>query len=75
MGDVVFLLSKTKPNYDFLAQKLNITTPKQLKKHLIEVCNQFDFKELGRDVAPFLFNANDIKKVTLFPEYIQSVSL
>ena len=71
--DTVFLLGRTKPNYPFLAQKLDIETPDALRQHLITVCSTFDFDALAQDVQPFLFNPSDIKRVLLFKEYIKTV--
>jgi len=71
--DVIFLTSKTKPNYDFLEKRLNITDSDSLKSHLIKVCKNFDFEELAKDVMPFLFNVNDKQRILLFPKYIQTV--
>jgi len=71
--DVIFLTSKTKPNYDFLKKRFNITDSESLKSHLKEVCKNFDFEKLAQDVTPFLFNANDKQRILLFPKYIQTV--
>lgn len=73
--DVVFLLSKTKPNYDFLKLKLGITEPDQLKSRLLTHCEQLDMGEMTRDVAPFLFQPSDEKKVKLFIQYLKQTSL
>ena len=72
--DAVFLFPKTAPNFDFLAYKLQISNPKALKTYLLDISQQFDFKELAKDVQPFLFESRDIKRVELFPEYIKTLS-
>lgn len=73
--DTVFLLSKTKPNYDYLRLKLKIKNGQELKNKLINFDEKVDFNELAMDVEPFLFNAKDSKKVILFEKYIKSVEL
>lgn len=73
--DVVFLLSKTKPNYEYLKFKLNISDGKALKERVLETCAKLDMNEMARDVAPFLFNPNDARKVSLFEKYIGQVGL
>jgi predicted nucleotidyltransferase component of viral defense system len=73
--DTVFLLGKTGPNYEFLEQKLKLSDPSQLRQHLIEVCRNLDFQELAKDVQPFLFNPEDIRRVLLFPEYVKDAAL
>ena len=73
--DVIFLLKKTKPNYDYLEQKLGIADKKQLKNKLISYSKSLKLKELAKDVEPFLFQPSDSKKITLFTEYIKQVEL
>ena len=73
--DIVFLLSKTKPNYDYLEKKMNIKNSKELKKKMIGSVEKINFKEIVKDVEPFLFNSEDSKKIELFQEYIKQVEL
>lgn len=69
--DIVFLLPQTKPNYEYLAQKLGISNGHDLKKIFISKVSEFNFEELARDVEPFLIQSNNSKKVKLFLPYIQ----
>ena len=71
--DVIFLVSRTKPNYDFLKMKLDIANKTQLKEHLLETCKQFDFQFLANDVEPFLFYQKDIQRILSFTDYIKTV--
>ena len=71
--DMVFLLSKSKPNYDYLQLKLKIKNKHELKDKMLTLDGKVNFKELAEDVEQFLFNAEDSKKVTLFMKYIKSV--
>jgi predicted nucleotidyltransferase component of viral defense system len=74
--DVVFLLSLVKaPNYTYLEQKLNITTPAQLKETILQKCTSLNMQEMAKDVEPFLFNASDVKKVLLFADLIKQEQL
>jgi predicted nucleotidyltransferase component of viral defense system len=74
--DVSFLLSLIdKPNYDYLMLKLNVANAAQLKEKILERCNSISMDEMAKDVAPFLFNPNDVKKVILFPELIKQAKL
>lgn len=68
--DIVFLAGKTKPNFDYLNTKLKIKNTGELKKRLLEKCQHLNFKQLAKDVEPFLFVPDDSKKVLLFCEYI-----
>ncbi len=74
--DIVFLLSlNTKPNYDYLMVKLGVGDATTLKEKIMETCAKLDMKEMASDVAPFLFNAADAKKVELFAQYIRQIEL
>jgi predicted nucleotidyltransferase component of viral defense system len=74
--DIVFLLaSVNKPNYDYLSLKAGIRNAEELKRKVRDHCNKLDMNEMGRDVAAFLFNPADVKKVVHFPEYIEQVKL
>jgi len=74
--DIVFLLGLTsRPNYDYLEMQLRVKNGQDLKERILERCSQIDMNEMGRDVAPFLFNSSDLIKVVLFPEYIKQVDL
>lgn len=74
--DIIFLLASTRhPNYDYLEMKIGINNSKELKRKVLERCSQINMEEMGRDVAPFLFNSSDVKKVVLFPKYIEQVAL
>ena len=72
--DVVFLMGKTRPNYAFLDWKIQLSTPEQVKQRLLAVCEKIDFQEMARDVEPFLFNSEDVRRVQLFPDYVRSAS-
>ncbi|HBB37414.1 MAG: hypothetical protein UX02_C0001G0314 [Candidatus Moranbacteria bacterium GW2011_GWC1_45_18] len=71
--DVVFLLSKTKPNFKYLKAKTGIATIPALKKKLLQKCEGLDFQILARDVEPFLFDRNDREKVLKFKKVIESL--
>lgn len=74
--DVVFLLGMDiKPNYDYLTQKINILNPEVLRTRILEHCASISMVEMANDVQPFLFNANDSRKVLLFDKYFAQVKL
>ena len=74
--DVVFLLGKgIKPNYDYLKLKKDINSPEVLKEVVLTHCKTIDMTVMAKDVAPFLFQPNDEKKVRLFTEYLEQVRL
>lgn len=73
--DIVFLLSRTKPNYEYLKEKINVSNGAELQAKLEAQIEDWDFTELGQDVKNFLFNTADVKKVELFPEFIKQTNL
>lgn len=73
--DIVFLLSFTKPNYQYLQQKIGISGPEGLKTRLLELSEQLDLIELARDVEKFLFTPSDSKKVELFRDLIKQAKM
>lgn len=73
--DMVFLLGRTRPNYAFLQQKLNIDSPESLRAHLVAACENFNFQTLAQDVQAFLFHPEDVRRVLLFREYVAGVAL
>ena len=74
--DIVFLLGRNvKPNYAYLEQKVSIKTSGELKERLLVHCEKLDMNDQGRDVAKFLFNPNDVRRVTLFTAIIEQAQL
>ncbi len=71
--DSVFLLGKTKPNMDYLREKMGIKNKKELKIRLIKRCGCINFAKLAKDIEPFVYDPQETKKVLHFLEYIQSV--
>lgn len=73
--DVVFLLQKTKPNYNYLQQKIKISNANQLKEKLTVYSKDLDFNDIIKDVQPFLFNPSDSKKIKIFHDYMRQAQL
>ncbi len=68
--DIIFLLSKTTPNYNYLQEKIGVSCGKELKDKLLALLEEVDLEDLANDVKPFLFNSHDAKRVGLFKDYI-----
>jgi predicted nucleotidyltransferase component of viral defense system len=74
--DITFLLSLIDaPNYEYLRLKLGITNATQLKERILEKCKTIRMEDMAKDVQPFLFHPEDIKKILLFPELIRQSKL
>jgi predicted nucleotidyltransferase component of viral defense system len=72
--DITFLCPQTRPNYDYLAKRLDVHNPKELKKLLFDRINTLNMNQLGKDVSPFLFNPNDIQRIHLFPQFVEQTA-
>ncbi len=67
--DITFLFAKTKPDFQFLEEKMNISNAQMLKKEFATKIKDYDFQILAKDVAPFLMNRKQIKRVEKFKEF------
>jgi predicted nucleotidyltransferase component of viral defense system len=70
--DLIFLLGKTGPDMEYLKEKLGIKTKTELRQKLLARCEEIDLKKCARDVEPFLFSAEDVKKVEGFVEVVRT---
>lgn len=71
--DIIFLLKTTRPNFDYLNQKLKINNKIALKEKVFQEISKISLQEMSKDVQPFLFNSSDIKQIIFFKEYISQV--
>ncbi|MDF1515391.1 MAG: nucleotidyl transferase AbiEii/AbiGii toxin family protein, partial [Anaerolineae bacterium] len=74
-NDITFLLSKTKPDFGYINQKMGISSPETLRVELLNRIKDYDFKALAEDVAPFLFNQGQGQRVLKFKEFWKHVAL
>ena len=73
--DLVFLMGlHVQPDMNYLEQKLHILDAADLKKKMLDKCRSLDMNAMADDVAPFLFNAGDTKKIVLFTEVLEGYS-
>jgi predicted nucleotidyltransferase component of viral defense system len=68
--DLVFLLSKTKPNLDYLKTKMWFNSFEETKTELLKFCEMLDFENLTKDVKPFLIDEDWENSVKFFKEII-----
>lgn len=71
--DLVFLRSLAKPNFDFLALKLNITNSSTLKKALLEKIETVDLPQLAKDVNPFVFSKQALQRIIKFEAFVKEI--
>jgi len=72
--DALFLLSQTKPNYDFLTQKQNIHNLTELKIKLMETIEKVDLQHKSKDFEHLLFNKGNKDKILNFREFIKELN-
>jgi len=73
--DISFLLAQTTPDYSFLKTKMEINSPEKLREWMLSQIKGYDFGALAEDVAPFLINQEDVKRVKMFKEFWKQVEL
>ncbi|MDA0772983.1 MAG: nucleotidyl transferase AbiEii/AbiGii toxin family protein [Cyanobacteria bacterium] len=69
--DISSIAPKTKPNYDYLKQALNISSPQELKERVLARCQDLDLKHLVERSKGFLFKQSDISRILDFQEYME----
>ena len=72
--DALFLLSQTKPNYDYLAKKQGVNNLTELKTRLIEVIEKTDLLHKSKDFEHLLFNKENKDRILNFSEFINRLN-
>lgn len=72
--DVLFLLSLTKPNYDYLSKKQGVHNLTELKVKLIETIEKIDLQHKSKDFEHLLFNKENKDKILMFSDYIKKMN-
>ena len=71
--DAIFLLSKTKPNLDFLQARTGIASLEELKATVAERLQEIDLNHKKRDFMHLLFNESNADKILQFQEVVPSI--
>ena len=71
--DTIFLLSKTKPNMDFLLARTGITSIEELKATIAEQLQEIDLNHKRRDFMHLLFNESNADRILQFPKVVASM--
>ena len=64
--DVLFLMQRTEPDYDFLQQQKGIANKEQLSAALQETLSKTDLKMKQRDFEHLLFDAHKSETILRF---------
>ena len=68
--DLMFLLGKTKPDYDFLAGRTGIRNADELKTEIKNRIKNTDLKTRLKDFDHLMFNKENSKRILRFEEYL-----
>ena len=71
--DVIFLLSKTKPNMDFLLARVGISSMEELKLALTQRLQDVDLNQKKRDFSHLLFNESNSERILQFKEIVATL--
>lgn len=69
--DASFLMSKTKPNTEYLEKNTGTSEIPLVGQKLLDKCNSIDLQKLAKDVEPFLINPEEKVRITLFSELVR----
>ena len=71
--DAIFLLSKTKPNMDFLFARSGITSLEALKVAVLNKQNEVDLSQKKRDFSHLLFNEPNADRILKFADVVNEL--
>ena len=71
--DAIFLLSKTKPNMDFLRARAGISSVEELRLSLTQRLQDVDLNQKKRDFSHLLFNESNADRILQFMEIIATL--
>jgi predicted nucleotidyltransferase component of viral defense system len=72
--DITFLCARTRPNYAYLSQRLDVKTPDALRECLRQRLEAIDLERMATDVTPFLFNEYDKQRILLFKPFVETAT-
>jgi hypothetical protein len=71
--DVVYLMSRTVPDYAYLKEKIGISDKRQMIDALKARIKKMNMKALAHDVEPYLFESDQKDRVALFGQWLDSL--
>lgn len=71
--DAIFLLSKTKPNLDFLSARAGISSVDELKTAITERLKGIDLNHKKRDFSHLVFNEHHAERILRFPDVVEAL--
>ena len=71
--DTIFLLSKTKPNIDFLRERSSVDSIDALKSAVMDRLKDIDLNQKKRDFVHLLFNESNAQRIISFGDIVASM--
>lgn len=71
--DLMFLLSQSKPDYDFLSKRCGINNLQEFKQATAKLLKTVDLKKKQKDFEHLLFNKANSEKILRFGEFVDSL--
>ena len=71
--DSIFLLSKTRPNLEFLSARVGISSIDELKAAVVERLKIIDLNHKKRDFSHLVFNEQNAERILLFPDVMAAL--
>lgn len=72
--DVMFLLSQSKPDYEFLSKRCEVHNLQEFKKATTDLLKSVDLKKKQKDFEHLLFNKTNSAKILRFGEFVDSLT-
>ena len=72
--DLMFLLSQTKPDYDFLQKRCGINNLQDFKNAMTKLIETVDLSKKQKDFEHLLFNKANSVKILRFCDFVNSLS-
>ncbi len=72
--DLMFLLARAKPDYDFLMERCGIAGLKEFREAAGKLLETVDLTKKQRDFEHLLFNKTNSGKILRFSEFVQSLN-
>lgn len=70
--DVMFLLGKSDPDYDFLTLSVGIKNKEELKSALLSLSENVNIKHKAKDFEHLLFSSTNNKRILLFKDFVEN---
>ncbi len=72
--DLMFLLSQTKPDYDFLLKRCGISNLEEFREATNKILGTVDLKKKQKDFEHLLFNKGNSEKILRFGDFVNSLT-